>query len=81
MALNNIIAAPSFATWIQGAPLDIDHMLYGDDAKPNCDPVNSWISSHDGDCCRDCRQREAEEAGFGLRWIRQPIGPEQDVVP
>jgi len=35
MALNNIIAAPSFATWIQGAPLDIDHMLYGGDAKPN----------------------------------------------
>jgi hypothetical protein len=35
MALNNIIAAPSFATWIQGMPLDIDHMLYGGDAKPN----------------------------------------------
>jgi hypothetical protein len=35
MALNNIIAAPSFATWIQGVPLDIDHMLYGGDAKPN----------------------------------------------
>jgi hypothetical protein len=35
MALNNIIAAPSFATWIQGVPLDIDHMLHGGDAKPN----------------------------------------------
>ncbi len=35
MALNNIIAAPSFATWIQGMPLDIDHMLHGGDAKPN----------------------------------------------
>ncbi len=35
MALNNIIAAPSFASWIQGVPLDIDHMLYGGDAKPN----------------------------------------------
>ena len=35
MALNNIIAAPSFASWIQGAPLDVDHMLYGGDAKPN----------------------------------------------
>ncbi len=35
MALNNIIAAPSFATWIQGVPLDIDHMLYGGDARPN----------------------------------------------
>jgi hypothetical protein len=35
MALNNIIAAPSFASWIQGVPLNIDHMLYGGDAKPN----------------------------------------------
>ncbi len=35
MALNNIIAAPSFATWIQGMPLDIDHMLHGGDARPN----------------------------------------------
>lgn len=35
MALNNIIAAPSFAAWIQGAPMDIDHMLYGGDARPN----------------------------------------------
>jgi hypothetical protein len=35
MALNNIIAAPSFATWIKGVPLDVDHMLYGGDAKPN----------------------------------------------
>jgi hypothetical protein len=35
MALNNIIAAPSFATWIQGVPLDIDHMLHGGDARPN----------------------------------------------
>jgi hypothetical protein len=35
MALNNIIAAPSFNAWIQGVPLDIDHMLYGGDAKPN----------------------------------------------
>ncbi|MER2599339.1 MAG: DUF87 domain-containing protein [Caldilineales bacterium] len=35
MALNNIIAAPSFASWIQGVPLNIDQMLYGGDAKPN----------------------------------------------
>ncbi len=35
MALNNIIAAPSFSAWIQGVPLDIDRMLYGGDAKPN----------------------------------------------
>ena len=35
MALNNIIAAPTFATWIQGMPLDIDHMLHGGDGKPS----------------------------------------------
>jgi len=35
MALNNILAAPSFETWIKGVPLNIDHMLYGGDAKPN----------------------------------------------
>ena len=35
MALNNIIAAPSFAAWLQGASLNIDQMLYGGDAKPN----------------------------------------------
>ncbi|MCS6843326.1 MAG: hypothetical protein NZ528_03245 [Caldilineales bacterium] len=35
MMLNNIIAAPSFAAWIQGVPLDIDHILYGGDGRPN----------------------------------------------
>ncbi len=35
MALNNMIASPGFAAWIQGVPLDIDQMLYGGDGKPN----------------------------------------------
>ncbi len=34
IALNNIIAAPSFAAWTQGAALDIDKMLYTADGKP-----------------------------------------------
>jgi hypothetical protein len=35
MALNNIIASPGFASWLEGQPLDIDHILFGGDAKPN----------------------------------------------
>ena len=34
MALNNIIASPSFAAWTQGAPLDIGEMLYTAEGKP-----------------------------------------------
>jgi hypothetical protein len=34
MALNNIIASPSFAAWLQGEPLDIQAMLHTRDGKP-----------------------------------------------
>jgi hypothetical protein len=34
VALNNILASPSFATWITGEPLDVGRMLYGPDGKP-----------------------------------------------
>jgi hypothetical protein len=34
MSLNNIIAAPSFQTWLQGAPLDVSALLYTPDGKP-----------------------------------------------
>ena len=34
MLLNNVIASPAFATWLQGEPLDIQRMLYGEDGKP-----------------------------------------------
>ncbi len=33
MELNNIIAAPSFQTWISGQPLDIRRLLYTDEGK------------------------------------------------
>ena len=32
--LNNILAAPSFQTWIEGQPLDIGSMLYTSDGRP-----------------------------------------------
>jgi hypothetical protein len=32
--LNSIMAAPSFQSWIQGEPLDIENFLYGPDGRP-----------------------------------------------
>ncbi len=34
MRLNNILAAPTFQTWIQGVPLDIQRLLYAPDGRP-----------------------------------------------
>ncbi len=34
MALNNIIASPSFASWLKGEPLDIPSLLYTPEGKP-----------------------------------------------
>jgi hypothetical protein len=34
MNLNNLLASPSFASWLEGEPLDIQKMLYTTDKKP-----------------------------------------------
>ncbi|MCG8370900.1 MAG: DUF87 domain-containing protein [Proteobacteria bacterium] len=34
MALNNLLAAPGFEAWMQGAPLDAKNLLYTDEGKP-----------------------------------------------
>jgi hypothetical protein len=34
MLLNNIVAAPSFQTWLEGQPLDIPTLLYTADGRP-----------------------------------------------
>ena len=34
LALNNLLASPSFATWITGEPLSLASMLYDSDGKP-----------------------------------------------
>ncbi len=34
IALNNILAAPSFSTWINGEPLDLTQMMYTLEGKP-----------------------------------------------
>ncbi|MGK0274394.1 MAG: hypothetical protein ACI9N0_000770, partial [Ilumatobacter sp.] len=36
MKLNGLLASPSFAAWGQGAPLDIQSMMYSPDGKPRC---------------------------------------------
>ncbi|MEM1201923.1 MAG: DUF87 domain-containing protein [Acidobacteriota bacterium] len=34
MALNNLLASPSFQSWLDGEPLDIDRLLYTEAGKP-----------------------------------------------
>ncbi|MCI0493127.1 MAG: ATP-binding protein [Planctomycetes bacterium] len=34
MSLNNLLASPSFASWLEGEPLDIARMLYTPEGKP-----------------------------------------------
>lgn len=34
MAMNNVLAAPSFGVWMEGEPLDIDKLLYTEDGRP-----------------------------------------------
>ena len=34
MSLNNLLASPSFATWLEGVPLDVGRMLYTPEGKP-----------------------------------------------
>ncbi len=34
MALNNLIAAPSFASWMKGEPLDVQRLLFTAEGKP-----------------------------------------------
>lgn len=34
MTLNNLLASPSFAAWLEGEPLDIQHLLWTPEGKP-----------------------------------------------
>ena len=34
MQINNLLAAPGFAAWLEGPPLDIDKLLYTDSGQP-----------------------------------------------
>ena len=35
MRLNGLVASPSFASWMEGPPLDIQSLLYEPDGRPN----------------------------------------------
>ncbi|MGE5705410.1 MAG: ATP-binding protein [Nitrososphaerales archaeon] len=43
MSLNNLVASPSFSSWMEGADLDIEKMLYDKRGKPN---VSIFSISH-----------------------------------
>jgi hypothetical protein len=34
MAVNNLLASPGFKSWLEGEPLDVDHLLYTAEGKP-----------------------------------------------
>lgn len=40
MALNNLIAAPSFAAWMKGEPLDVQRLLFTVDGKPRISVIS-----------------------------------------
>lgn len=46
MQLNNLLAAPSFAAWMQGEPLDVGRLLYTETGKPR---VAIFSIAHLGD--------------------------------
>ena len=41
MRLNGVLAAPSFANWIAGDPIDIQRMLFAEDGSPKCAVVTT----------------------------------------
>jgi len=40
MRLNNLLASPGFAAWLEGDPLDIQRMLYGEGGRPKASVVS-----------------------------------------
>lgn len=40
MALNNLIASPSFAPWMKGEPLDVQRLLFTADGKPRVSVIS-----------------------------------------
>ncbi len=49
MRVNNLLAAPGFAAWMEGPPLDVDRLFYGPDGKPQ---VSVLSIAHLGDAER-----------------------------
>jgi hypothetical protein len=38
--INNVLAAPSFGTWLEGEPLDVDRLLWSESGKPRVSIVS-----------------------------------------
>jgi hypothetical protein len=49
MSLNNLLASPGFAAWMEGEPLDVQRLLYTPEGKPR---VSIFSISHLGDAER-----------------------------
>lgn len=49
MALNNLLASPTFASWMEGEPLDVQQLLYTSAGKPR---VSIFSIAHLGDAER-----------------------------
>lgn len=49
MALNNLLASPAFKSWVSGAPLDIQQMLYTNHGKPR---ISIFYTAHLSDAER-----------------------------
>jgi hypothetical protein len=49
MALNHLLASPSFASWMEGEPLDIQQLLYNSSGKPR---LSIFSIAHLGDAER-----------------------------
>ena len=60
MRLNGLLAAPGFALWLEGAPLDVARMLYTPDGKPRVAIVSiahleRWRSACSSSRCSSTR--------------------------
>ena len=40
MQLNQLLAAPGFGAWLEGEPLDIDRLLYGENGRPRVSVIS-----------------------------------------
>ena len=69
MTINNVLASPGFAAWMQGQPLDVQKLLYTDEGKPRVAVVSI---AHLGD--RERMFFVTTLLGEVLSWMRSQSG-------
>ena len=59
MTLNNLLASPSFSSWLDGEPLDVKRMLHTSEGKPCVSIVFDFTFERPGAnvLCHDAAQR------------------------